>query len=49
VLTEPTMEKLRLLRLDALGGAWVEQQKNPELQKLASRSGSSGASHAPTS
>jgi DNA replication protein DnaC len=29
------MEKLRLLRLDALAVAWVEQQKNPEMQKLA--------------
>src|SRR6266704_5875055 len=29
------MEKLRLLRLDALAAAWAEQQKNPETQKLA--------------
>ncbi len=35
MLTEPTMEKLRLLRLDALAVAWAEQQKNPEMQKLA--------------
>ncbi len=35
MLTEPTMEKLRLLRLDALAAAWAEQQKNPETQKLA--------------
>jgi len=35
VLTEPTMEKLRLLRLDVLAAAWAEQQKNPETQKLA--------------
>ncbi|MFT3912588.1 MAG: IS21-like element helper ATPase IstB [Anaeromyxobacteraceae bacterium] len=34
MLTEPTMEKLRALRLDALAAAWVEQQKNPEVQKL---------------
>jgi len=32
---EPTMEKLRLLRLDVLAAAWVEQQKNSEMQKLA--------------
>lgn len=35
MLTEPTMEKLRGLRLDALAAAWAEQQKNPEMQKLA--------------
>ena len=35
MLTEPTMEKLRLLRLDVLAAAWAEQQKNPETQKLA--------------
>ena len=34
MLAEPTMEKLRLLRLDALATAWIEQQKNPDLQKL---------------
>jgi DNA replication protein DnaC len=35
VLTEPTIEKLRALRLDALAAAWAEQQKNPEMQKLS--------------
>ena len=35
MLTEPTMEKLRLLRLDVLAAAWAEQQKNPETQKMA--------------
>jgi DNA replication protein DnaC len=35
VLTEPTMEKLRALRLDTLGAAWSEQQKNPDVQKLS--------------
>jgi len=35
VLTEPTMEKLRALRLETLGAAWAEQQKNPDVQKLA--------------
>jgi len=35
MLTEPTMEKLKGLRLDAFAAAWVEQQKNPEVQKLA--------------
>jgi DNA replication protein DnaC len=35
VLTEPTMEKLRAMRLDHLGAAWAEQQKDPELQKLS--------------
>jgi DNA replication protein DnaC len=35
VLTEPTIEKLRALRMDVLAAAWTEQQKNPELQKLS--------------
>ena len=35
MLTEPTMEKLRALRLDTLGAAWSEQQKNPDVQKLS--------------
>ena len=35
MLMEPTMEKLKMLKLDALAVAWVEQQKNPEVQKLA--------------
>jgi hypothetical protein len=29
VLTEPTIEKLRALRMDVLAAAWTEQQKNP--------------------
>ena len=32
---EPTMEKLKMLKLEALAVAWIEQQKNPEVQKLA--------------
>jgi DNA replication protein DnaC len=32
---EPTMEKLKMLKLEALAVAWAEQQKNPEVQKLA--------------
>jgi len=35
MLTEPTMEKLRALRLDVLADTWAEQQKNPEIQKLS--------------
>ena len=35
MLTEPTMEKLRTLRLDTFAAAWLEQQQNPDLQKLA--------------
>jgi len=35
VLNEPTMEKLRALRLEMLGAAWAEQQKSPEVQKLS--------------
>ena len=35
MLTEPTIEKLRALRMDVLAAAWAEQQKNPELQKLS--------------
>jgi hypothetical protein len=31
VLNEPTIEKLKALRLDALCGAWAEQQKSPEI------------------
>jgi DNA replication protein DnaC len=29
------MDKLRALRLEALGAAWAEQQKDPEMQRLA--------------
>ena len=39
MLTDPTMEKRKLQRLDALAEAWAEQQKNPEMQKLALTSG----------
>lgn len=35
MLTEPTMEKLRNLRLETLAAAWAEQQKNPEIQALS--------------
>ena len=35
MITEQTMEKLRGLRLEALGAAWTEQQKDPEMQRLA--------------
>lgn len=35
MLTEPTIEKLRALRMEVLAAAWTEQQKNPELQKLS--------------
>lgn len=35
MLTEPTMEKLKTLRLYAFGEAWSAQQQDPEAQKLA--------------
>jgi DNA replication protein DnaC len=35
MLTEPTINKLRALRLDAFAVAWTEQQKNPEAAKLS--------------
>jgi DNA replication protein DnaC len=35
MLTEPTINKLRGLRLDAFAVAWAEQQKNPEAAKLS--------------
>lgn len=35
MLTEPTLNKLRALRLDAFAAAWAEQYKNPEVAKLA--------------
>lgn len=35
MLTEPTMEKLKSMRLHALGEAWTAQQKDPESQKLS--------------
>jgi DNA replication protein DnaC len=35
MLNEPTMDKLRGLRLDAMAAAWAEQQKRTEMAKLA--------------
>jgi DNA replication protein DnaC len=35
MLNEPTMEKLKALRLDALAAAWTKQQQHPETAKLA--------------
>jgi len=35
MLKEPTVEKLRAMRLDALADAWLAQQKQPDLAKLA--------------
>lgn len=35
MLNEPTMEKLRALRLGAIAEAWHEQQKNPEMASLS--------------
>ena len=35
MLIEPTLDKLRALRLDAFAAAWAEQHKNPELAQLA--------------
>lgn len=35
MLTEPTMEKLKKLRLDAFAAAWLEQEKNPRLASLS--------------
>jgi len=34
MLNEPTLEKLRVMRLGAFADAWQEQQKNPELASL---------------
>jgi DNA replication protein DnaC len=34
VLNEPTLEKLKTLRLDGLSAAWAEQQKSPEIGAL---------------
>src|SRR5213594_801430 len=31
MLTEPTLEKLKVLRLDALAAAWCAQQQDPAL------------------
>jgi len=35
MLNEPTMEKLRSLRLDAMAAGWAEQQKSTDMGKLA--------------
>ncbi|MBA3844527.1 MAG: ATP-binding protein [Actinobacteria bacterium] len=35
MLNEPTIEKLKALRLDALCAAWAEQQKMPEIGQLS--------------
>jgi DNA replication protein DnaC len=35
MLNEPTLEKLRTLKLEALAAAWVEQQKSPEVATLS--------------
>lgn len=35
MLTEPTMDKLKALRLDAFARAWSEQQKDPQLGTLS--------------
>ena len=35
MLTEPTLTKLRALRLDAFAAAWTEQQKNSDLAQLS--------------
>ncbi len=35
MLTEPTLEKLKSMRLHALGEAWTAQQKDPEAQRLS--------------
>src|SRR5258708_36601028 len=35
MLTAPTTEKLKALRLDAMASAWTEQQKDAGMTKLA--------------
>lgn len=35
MLKEPTMEKLKALRLDAMAAGWAEQQKSTDVAKLA--------------
>jgi DNA replication protein DnaC len=35
MLNEPTIEKLKVLRLDGMTAAWLEQQKNPAEASLA--------------
>ena len=35
MLTEPTMDKLKALKLDAMASAWAEQQRDPKYAALA--------------
>jgi DNA replication protein DnaC len=35
MLNEPTLDKLKALRLDAMAKAWQEQQQQPEVHKLS--------------
>ena len=35
MLNEPTVEKLKAMRLDTLAAAWLEQQQKPDVAKLA--------------
>jgi DNA replication protein DnaC len=35
VLNDPTMQKLKGLRLPAFAAAWLEQQKNPDMTRVA--------------
>jgi len=35
MLNEPTLDKLKAMRLDTLAAAWLEQHKRPDLAKLA--------------
>jgi DNA replication protein DnaC len=35
MLSEPTLEKLRAMRLDGMAASWLEQQKDGEATKLA--------------
>lgn len=35
MLTEPTLDKLKAMRLDAIAAAWIEQQTNPEIGSLS--------------
>jgi DNA replication protein DnaC len=35
MLNEPTLDKLHAMRLSAMAGAWLEQQKDPEMTNLA--------------
>ncbi len=34
MLNEPTLDKLHAMRLNAMAGAWLEQQKDPEMAQL---------------